>query len=176
MLEPKATARKFGSSLDWLSNASMIYYSYNVRTPDFPLTAYVIEDQFRIYLSDIGLLTCMYGYETKAAVLSDTLTGPAKGALYESLTADLLAKNECPLYYYKKPNSTLEIEFLLEENASVVPVEVKAKKGTPRSLNELLKSDSIKKGYKFAGNNAGRADKKITLPLFMLPFLMSTGG
>ena len=100
----------------------MIYYSYNVRTPDFPLTAYVIEDQFRIYLSDIGLLTCMYGYETKAAVLADTLTGPAKGALYESLTADLLAKNECPLYYYKKPNSTLEIEFLLEENASVVPV------------------------------------------------------
>ena len=167
VVEKKATARKFTSSLDWLHNAGLIDFAYNVNSPWFPLKAYVKEDQFRVYLCDIGLLVAMYGYQLKIALLSDALEGPAKGGIYESLVADILAKRGEELYYYKKEDSTLEIEFIIERDCKLVPVEVKARKGSTRSLNELLKMDNIERGYKLTAQNTGVVEKKITLPLYM---------
>lgn len=167
VVEKKATARKFTSSLDWLHNAGLMDFAYNVNSPWFPLKAYVKEDQFRVYLCDIGLLVAMYGYQLKIALLSDALEGPAKGGIYESLVADILAKRGEELYYYKKEDSTLEIEFILERDCKLVPVEVKARKGSTRSLNELLKMDNIERGYKLTAQNTGVVEKKITLPLYM---------
>ena len=167
VVEKKATARKFTSSLDWLHNAGLIDFAYNVNSPWFPLKAHVKEDQFRVYLCDIGLLVARYGYQLKIALLSDALEGPAKGGIYESLVADILAKRGEELYYYKKEDSTLEIEFILERDCKLVPVEVKARKGSTRSLNELLKMDNIERGYKLTAQNTGVVEKKITLPLYM---------
>lgn len=167
VVEKKATARKFTSSLDWLHNAGLIDFAYNVNSPWFPLKAHVKEDQFRVYLCDIGLLVAMYGYQLKIALLSDALEGPAKGGIYESLVADILAKRGEELYYYKKEDSTLEIEFILERDCKLVPVEVKARKGSTRSLNELIKMDNIERGYKLTAQNTGVVEKKITLPLYM---------
>lgn len=167
VVEKKATARKFESSLDWLCNAGLINYSFNLSSTYFPAKAYAKEDQFRIYLCDIGLLVAMFGYQMKVAILNDMLEGPAKGGIYESLVADILSKRGQELYYYKKEDSTLEIEFILERECSIVPVEVKAKKGPTRSLNELLKQEHIHKGYKLTSQNAGAVEKKITLPLYM---------
>ena len=167
VVEKKATARKFTSRLDWLHNAGLIDFAYNVNSPWFPLKAHVKEDQFRVYLCDIGLLVAMYGYQLKIALLSDALEGPAKGGIYESLVADILAKRGEELYYYKKEDSTLEIEFILERDCKLVPVEVKARKGSTRSLNELLKMDNIERGYKLTAQNTGVVEKKITLPLYM---------
>lgn len=167
VVEKKATARKFTSSLDWLHNAGLIDFAYNVNSPWFPLKAHVKEDQFRVYLCDIGLLVAMYGYQLKIALLSDALEGPAKGGIYESLVADILAKRGEELYYYKKEDSTLEIEFILERDCKLMPVEVKARKGSTRSLNELLKMDNIERGYKLTAQNTGVVEKKITLPLYM---------
>lgn len=167
VVEKKATARKFTSSLDWLHNAGLIDFAYNVNSPWFPLKAHVKEDRFRVYLCDIGLLVAMYGYQLKIALLSDALEGPAKGGIYESLVADILAKRGEELYYYKKEDSTLEIEFILERDCKLVPVEVKARKGSTRSLNELLKMDNIERGYKLTAQNTGVVEKKITLPLYM---------
>lgn len=167
VVEKKATARKFTSSLDWLHNAGLIDFAYNVNSPWFPLKAHVKEDQFRVYLCDIGLLVAMYGYQLKIALLSDALEGPAKGGIYESLVADILAKRGEELYYYKKEDSTLEIEFILERDCKLVLVEVKARKGSTRSLNELLKMDNIERGYKLTAQNTGVVEKKITLPLYM---------
>lgn len=167
VVEKKATARKFTSSLDWLHNAGLIDFAYNVNSPWFPLKAHVKEDQFRVYICDIGLLVAMYGYQLKIALLSDALEGPAKGGIYESLVADILAKRGEELYYYKKEDSTLEIEFILERDCKLVPVEVKARKGSTRSLNELLKMDNIERGYKLTAQNTGVVEKKITLPLYM---------
>ena len=171
VVEKRGTARKFANSIDWLTASGMIYVSNNVNTPSFPLKAYSIDDQFRIYLCDIGLYNAMFGYQMKEAIISDKLTGPAKGSDYEALIADIFSKKGYKLYYYKRADSTLEIEFLLEKDAEVVPVEVKAKKGPTKSLNEILKDDNITAGYKLSNRNTGREDKKIILPLYMAMFL-----
>ncbi|MBQ1887234.1 MAG: ATP-binding protein [Firmicutes bacterium] len=167
VVEKGGTARKFGSSLDWLTQAGMIRLSHDLRYFGFPLAAYSVEDNFRVYLCDIGLFNAMFGFEMKQAIMSDMLDGPAKGGIYESLVADIFAKRGIPLHFYKKDDSTLEIDFVIERDARPVPVEVKASKGSSRSLNEILKLEEVPLGYKLTSQNCGAVDKKITLPLYM---------
>lgn len=167
IVEKKATKRKFETSIDWLENAGLIKKSYNISIPMFPLEGYKNEDQYRVYLADTGLLCAMFGYQIKESILSDSLVGPVKGGLYENLVADFLLKRGERLFYYKKENSLLEVEFLLERGGKVVPVEVKATKGASKSLNELLKNVEIEMGYKLTGQNSGVVGKKITLPWYM---------
>ena len=171
IVEKGATARKYANSLEWLRDANLIRFCYNVSTPSFPLAAYERDDQYKIYLNDIGLLVAMYGFEIKKEIIENTFKGPAKGGVYENLIADILIKKDRKLNYYKADDHSLEIEFLLSSNGSVIPVEVKSGKGTTVSLNNLLSNPQIKIGYKLTSGNLGQIEKKITLPLYMAMFL-----
>nr|MCH4208371.1 AAA family ATPase [Solobacterium sp.]MCH4222606.1 AAA family ATPase [Solobacterium sp.]MCH4266702.1 AAA family ATPase [Solobacterium sp.] len=75
---------QYTNSLDWLKDAGLIHFCTNVSTPQFPLPAYANDEQFKVYLDDIGLLISMYGYQIKQAIIEDTLTGAAKGGIYHS--------------------------------------------------------------------------------------------
>lgn len=171
MVEKKGTARKFETALDWLRDANLVRYCRAVTTPQFPLRAYEDESKFRVYLSDPGLLCAMYGFEMIAAIIRDELQGPMKGGIYENVVADMLVKAGRDLHYWMNDKGNIEIEFLLEKEASVVPVEVKAKRGATTSLNKLLEQDDMKYGYKLSAGNIGVSGKKITLPLYMALYL-----
>ena len=171
VVERNGTARKFVSSLDWLRDAGIVNYCRNLSTLQFPLAAYVRDEQFRIYMSDIGLLVAMYGFEMKAALMEDTLNGPAKGGIYENLFADFLMKKRLPLYYYKKDDSSVEIEFVLTSGTSPLPVEIKSKNGRTLSLNTVLTWQGISFGYKFGNCNVGIDGNKISMPLYLAMFL-----
>lgn len=170
-VEKGGTARKYANCLDWLRDANLIRYCYNCVPPEFPLAAYVRQEQFRIYTNDIGLLICMYGFEMKQAILTDSLKGSAKGGIYENLIADFLVKKGYPLYYFKRDDSSSEVEFLIEKECSVVPIEVKSKKGSTSSLDTLLKKDDVKFGYKIIDGNLGITEKKKTIPHYMTMFI-----
>lgn len=171
MVEKKGTARKFETALNWLRDANLVRYCRAVTTPQFPLRAYEDESKFRVYLSDPGLLCAMYGFEMIAAIIRDELQGPMKGGIYENVVADMLVKAGRDLHYWMNDKGNIEIEFLLEKEASVVPVEVKAKRGATASLNKLLEQDDMKYGYKLSAGNIGVSGKKITLPLYMALYL-----
>lgn len=171
MVEKKGTARKFETALDWLRDANLVRYCRAVTTPQFPLRAYEDESKFRVYLSDPGLLCAMYGFEMIAAIIRDELQGPMKGGIYENVVADMLVKAGRDLHYWMNDKGNIKIEFLLEKEASVVPVEVKAKRGATASLNKLLEQDDMKYGYKLSAGNIGVSGKKITLPLYMALYL-----
>lgn len=171
IVEKKGTARKFETALDWLRDASLIRYCRAVSMPQFPLRAYEDESKFRVYLSDPGLLCAMYGFEMMAAIVTDQLQGPMKGGIYENIVADMLTKAGNDLHYWVNSKGNVEIEFLLEKDAQVVPVEVKAKRGATLSLNKMLEQDDVSVGYKLSSGNIGVSGKKITLPLYMAMFL-----
>ena len=78
------------------------------------------DDQFKLYINDTGLLLCMYGFETKLAVLNNTIKGNARGGIYENVIAECLLKRGYTLYYFR-PDSEHEIEFLIEKNGDVIP-------------------------------------------------------
>lgn len=165
------TASYFMSSIDWIENSGIATRCYNLFEPAFPIKGYIDETKFRLYMNDIGLLIASYGYQTKNSVFTNQLYGNLKGAIYESLIADFLIKKNYPLVYYKNQKGTLELEFFIEKDSAIIPVEVKAKNSKTASLNTILENNHIPYGYKFITGNSGIDGKKITLPLYMAMFL-----
>lgn len=167
--------KKYGSSLDWLSNADLVRSCCNVTTIEYPLRSVKEADNFRIYPQDIGLLVAMYDFSMKQALASENnsvFIGQAKGGLYEALVADILIKNgHEDLYFYKNDTTKTEIEFLIQSEDGVVPIEVKAGNNRSKSLDRILKKEKIRTGYKLIQGNLGTAGKKITIPLYMAMFL-----
>lgn len=171
VVSKEGNARRYENCLNWLVDAGMIAMCFNVSTPQFPLVAYEKPEQFKAYVTDIGLLTSLYGYETQAALLKNTLTGPAKGGIYENLVFDILIKRGFSLNYYKNDRNTQEIEFLYTRDGNVIPVEVKSKNGATLSLNQFLADFHPPCAYKLVSGNAGVNGAKVTLPLYMALFL-----
>ena len=171
VVEKGGRAGKYGNSLEWLRDAGLVEFCNNVSIPLFPLPSYSETDHFKIYLTDIGILNSMYGFDMKSAVYNNTLTGPAKGGIYENLIADILIKKGIPLNYYKPCEGMQEIEFLLTVDAAVIPLEVKSGRGRTVSLDEFIKRFDPPYALKLISGNAGQDGKKVTLPLWMAMFL-----
>ena len=170
-IERGGRARKFDGSIDWLVGAEMVQWCQAVSSPNFPLSAYADDKRFRVYANDTGMLLAMHDFSLKAAIIDNTLTGPMKGGLYENLVACMLAAKNIPLRYWISADSKREIEFLVDWQGSVVPVEVKAGRGATASLNDMLARNDVHLGYKLIDGNVGRDGKRVTLPLWMAMFL-----
>ncbi len=170
-VDPKGSSKKYENSLDWLIDAGMVQKVLNVSTPLLPLIGYEQPNQFKIYATDIGIATAMFGFQTQVALMEDTLVGPAKGGIYENLIFDMLVKRGYKLNYIKKTDSTQEIEFLIEQDCAVIPIEVKSKKGSTVSLNQFLKEWQPPYSYKLTGANMGQTDTKISMPHYLTMFI-----
>lgn len=128
------------------------------------------EEQFKLYINDTGLLTCLYGFETKRAILNNTIKGNARGGLYENIIAECLVKRGYKLYYYK-PDDNHELEFLIEKDGDVIPIEVKAGNTASVSLNNFITDFGPSVAYKLISNRNGKAGVKEILPHYMVMFL-----
>lgn len=175
LIEKGSNARKYGSSIDWLEQANLAIKVYNVDPLYAPLATNKNTSDFRLYIADIGLLVGMMDYSIKAQLLNsenEKFSSITKGAIYEALIAEMLFKaNHTKLYFTKNAQGTFEIEYLIESADGIIPIEVKSGRSRSKSLDNLLKKDSIPFGYKLVDGNVGVADKKITLPLYMAMFI-----
>ena len=172
VVEKRGTARKFDGSVDWLEGARMVLRCRALSAAMFPLVSYEQDDKFRLYANDTGLLLGMHDFTMMEPVVNNTLKGPMKGGLYENLVACMLAAKDLPLRFWRSERGDREIEFVLDgADVTVVPLEVKAGRGSTVSLNEFLARDDVRVGYKFLDGNVGRAGKKVSLPLYLLPFV-----
>jgi len=170
-VEKKSTARKYSDSVIWLEDSNMVNVCRNVYEPRLPLKANEKENEFKIYYNDTGLLMARYGAETKLAVMTNKLLGNAKGGIYENLISEILIKNGHSLHYYKTENSQMEIEFIIEKDGGVIPVEVKAGNTSTPSLNNFMERFESEYAIKLIDGNIGANGKKISLPHFMAMFL-----
>lgn len=170
-VEKKATSRKYSDSITWLADANLAYLCHNVYEPYLPLSANGKENEFKVYVNDTGLLMARYGMQTKLAVLTGKILGNAKGGIYENLISEMLVKRGYSLNYYKTDNSSMEIEFVIERNGGVVPVEVKAGNTSSPSLNRFVEQFHPEEAYKLIDGNIGTTGGKITLPHYMAMFL-----
>lgn len=169
-VEHKATSRKYGDSVQWLRDANMAYMCYNTTLPTLPLKAYEKDNEFKLYIADTGLLLALFGFATKQALLNGTLKGFAKGGIYENFVAETLVKNGYTLHYYKQGDSS-ELEFVIEKDGEVVPIEVKAGNAPTKSLDSFIDNFEPSVAFKLIGGNLGVSDKKYTLPHFLAMFI-----
>ena len=177
VVEKGASRRKYGSSLDWLTDAGLVTACRGVTKIEFPLESFSEMDNIRLYPGDIGLLVAMFDYSVKAALLADDGdSGPvilqAKGGIYEALISDILYKNgHRNQFFYKNDTTGIEIEFLLPLGDGIVPIEVKAGNNRSRSLDRILKKTGLPVGYKLISGNVGTKENKVSLPLYMAMFI-----
>lgn len=155
-------------SIQWLEDAGLVQRCYNTQITELPLAGNSINDSFKLYTTDIGLLIAMLDYGTQADILKGNLLG-YKGAIFENLMADFLCKSSQKLYYFQK-DSGLELDFLVRYKHECVVLEVKAKSGKAKSLKTVLKNKSvyhINNAIKLGQYNVGREGEVLTVPLYM---------
>lgn len=163
-----ARASRYAGCLQWLEDAGIIARCYNTTTTELPLGGNAIDDCFKVYVTDIGLLMAMLDEGTRADVLGGNLLG-YKGAIFENLMADFLWKKGMKLYYFHKEFG-LELDFLVRYQGQCVPLEVKARSGRAKSLSTVLKNPDhyhVAHAIKFGNYNIGRQGALLTLPLYM---------
>ena len=162
------TAAQYAGSLQWVEDAGIISRCYNLTLPELPLDGNAIEDIFKVYMKDTGLLISMLEDGTQFDVLQGNLYG-YKGAIFENLIADFFAKMGRKLYYYHK-DSGLEIDFVIRWRGECALVEVKAETGNSKSAATILKHPEkyhVNQCIKLGNYNVGRSGKILTLPLYM---------
>ena len=162
------TAAQYAGSLQWVEDAGIISRCYNLTLPELPLDGNAIEDIFKVYMKDTGLLISMLEDGTQFDVLQGNLYG-YKGAIFENLIADFFAKMGRKLYYYHK-DSGLEIDFVIRWRGECTLVEVKAETGNSKSAATILKHPEkyhVNQCIKLGNYNVGRSGRILTLPLYM---------
>lgn len=163
-----ANAAQYSGSLQWIEDAGIITRCYNLNIPELPLDGSAINDVFKVYMTDTGLLISMLEDGTQFDVLRGNLYG-YKGAIFENLTADFFAKMGRKLYYYHK-DSGLEIDFVMRWRGKCTLLEVKASTGNVKSAKTILNHPEkyhVDRCLKLGDYNVGGSDKIITLPLYM---------
>lgn len=172
-IEHGARAQKYYSSIEWLLRADMIHICKLVTSITFDLEDYSREDFFRSYTTDLSLLIAMKDLSLKQHIVENTISGNTKGGIFECAVADALYKNGHSLYFYKNDSNKKELDFIIQVNGQVVPVEVKSSNNRANLLNSVIKNNKgITYCYKFVDGNIGVNDEGIiTLPLYMASFV-----
>lgn len=134
-LKKGARAKDFESAINWLLAAGLVLKVNRIEKPTMPLNAYADYDAFKLFLVDIGILNAIGKLDQKILLEKNTILQEFKGALTEQFVCQQL-KLQHELYYWSTQNSTAEIDFLIQQQNNIIPIEVKAE--------ENLKSKSLK--------------------------------
>lgn len=125
-IRQSARGRDYEEAIRWLLDAGLIYQSHLVETPKFPLSVYANSSIFKIFLADVGLLGAQSNLSAQILIDGDLLFTEFKGALTENYVAgELIASAHQKLYYWTSEGAA-EVDFLLEEDHTIYPLEVKA--------------------------------------------------
>lgn len=173
-INAKARAEMYENEFLWLKNAGVAIPVFNVDEPKLPLKLASSRNLFKLFSNDVGLLACQYsdGIQLKILTGDDAIN---HGSVYENVVAqELLAHGFDELYYYNSKKMG-ELDFILEYDGNVFPVEVKSGKdySRHRALNNILTCPEydIPQAVVLCNNNFEVKDNVIYVPIYMMMFL-----
>lgn len=164
-----ARFKDYRGCIEWLIDAGIVNVCYCLNFPELPLKGNYVDDKYKLYFADSGLLVSMLDEESQDDLRANKNLGVYKGALYENIVGETLVKSGYDLYYYKREDSILEENFFVRTAENLIPVEVKATNGRSKSLRTLINSErypDIKYGIKFTSGNIGYSNDIYTFPYF----------
>ena len=169
-----ARNREYVGVVEWLANAGIVNISYAMEQASLPLKGNYNPDNYRLYFADTGLLIGSLDEEVQEDLRNNENMNTYKGALYENIVSDMLVKEGYNLYFYKDDSKKIEMDFMVRDKNSLIPIEVKANNNATISLNNLINNNlykDIKYGIKLCNKNIGFNGKFYTFPYF-LTFLL----
>lgn len=163
-VEKNARKRDYESSIEWLISSNLVLPSYYVNKFEIPLKGYMDKDTFKLYLNDTGILSSMLKIPINKVMLEENLE--FIGAITENYVANCLILNNVNLYYWNK-NQVAEIDFLIENNDGVIPIEVKSSNNIKsKSLNYYMEKYKPKYGIRISTKNFGFENNIKSVPLY----------
>lgn len=168
LVKPGARAREYEDALLWLQQAGLIYRIFCLSKPGLPLSAYDDLSSFKIYLCDTGLLRTMASLPAEIFWSPNPLFQEFQGALAENAVLQSLLPQFKPQPRYWTSNGIAEIDFIIQSELSVIPIEVKSGTNTSgKSLSVYIKKYAPELSIIFSKNNLRRDGNILHIPIFL---------
>ncbi len=166
-----ARAREYENALLWLDNAGLIHIVNKITKPAFPLSAYADLSAFKVYLLDVGLLREMSKLSPSIINQSNLLFTEFKGAFAENYILQSLITQFNNKPYYWTSNNKAEIDFVIQYNDIIIPIEVKAETNIKsKSLISYAEKYQPKLKIRYSLKNLSLDNGLLNIPLFMSDF------
>ena len=171
LIEEKSKTRDYATSVQWLTMAHIVNQSFQLKehitTPLMPDS----ESNFRLFLGDIGMFSYQSGINA-ASFVSNERDNTLSGIFFENFVANELIAKEHKLFYWRGKLSS-ELEFIIETNNKLYPIDVKKGRGTLNSLEKFSNHNKFEYAIKVSKNNYGyNPDQKLlTIPFYFIPFV-----
>ena len=170
LIEEKSKTRDYATSIQWLTMAHVVNQSFqlkeHVTMPLMPDS----DSSFRLFLGDIGMFSYQSGINA-ASFVSSERENTLSGIFFENFVANELIAKEHKLFYWRGKSSA-ELEFIVESDNRLYPIDVKKGRGTLNSLEKFSNHNKFEYAIKVSKNNYGydRDQKLLTIPLYFIPF------
>lgn len=170
-LKKGARAADFENAIQWLVDAGLVYKIPRLTKVDMPIKFYMELDAFKLFVLDVGLLGAMAEIPPSLMLIGNNVFSDYKGAFTENyVLTQMISVPRTVIAYYSKDNSTMEIDFVIQAGASLLPVEVKAEENVKsKSLRQFITVDqagSGLKGIRFSMKGFIKQDWMENVPLF----------
>lgn len=168
MIKEGARAKDFELAIEWLKDAGLIYKVNRCKKAQLPLAAYEDFSAFKMFLSDIGLMGAMSNIPLQSLLNGNMLFSDFKGALTEQFVLQQMKTNQSlSIYYWSADNSRGEIDFLVQQEEKVIPIEVKAEENLQaKSLRVFVERNPGLKGCRFSMSPYREQDWLVNYPLY----------
>lgn len=167
VMKKGARAKEFEIAIQWLVDSGLVYQVFRSREPQMPLKAYEDMSAFKLFFLDLGLLGAMAEVPSAQILIGDSALKEFKGGFTEQYVFQQMRSNsEGSVYYYSADNSRLEIDFLVQNENGIVPIEVKAG-GNVRatSLNAYLAQHPELHAIRYSMLPYKKQDRLVNIPL-----------
>lgn len=171
LIEEKSKTRDFATSIQWLTLAHVVNQSFQLKEhitmPLMPDN----ESNFRLFLGDIGMFSHQSGINA-ASFISSERENTLSGIFFENFVANELIAKEHKLFYWRGKASA-ELEFIIESDNKLYPIDVKKGRGTLNSLEKFSNHNKFEFAIKVSKNNYGYnpEQKLLTVPFYFIPFV-----
>ena len=165
-----ARAKEFELAIEWLQDCGLIKKVYKVTKPAMPLKAYIDFSSFKLYLLDVGLLGALSELDAESILEGNAIFTEFKGALTEQyVLQQMVSDTKYKPYYYAGEKATYEVDFLIQQNKNVIPVEVKAEENLrAQSLKVYCEKFKPEYAVRTSMSNYREQNWLINLPLYAI--------
>lgn len=168
-----ARAKDFELAIEWLIDAGLVYKINRVKKSGIPLSAYEDFSAFKLFMLDTGLLGAMSGLPAQALLDGSALFSDFKGAITEQyVLQQLKSKKGLNIYYWSSDSSRGELDFLLQRDMDIIPVEVKAEENLQsKSLRVFVEKNTGLHGIRFSMSNYREQEWMTNYPLYSVGYV-----
>ena len=168
LIREGARAKEYEVAITWLMDVGLVYKINRVKKPDFPLRAYQDFAAFKLFVVDIGLLGAMSRLNPKIILEGNRLFEEFKGALTEQyVLQQLITEPENDIFYWSAENATSELDFLIQTDEHIIPLEVKAEENLQaKSLKVFTQKYGVKNAVRVSMSEFREQDWLVNIPLY----------